>query len=100
MAMAAPFRPHRRTLLQVSLAAAGLAAVARPSLAAAGGGEAAIIAAAREGLQRAGGAVTQRDVVGVADFSLASSAPRLHLVDVANGRIDSLLVAHGRGSDP
>jgi hypothetical protein len=49
---------------------------------------------------RAGSLVTQRDVVGVADFSLASSVPRLHLVDVANGRIDSLLVAHGRGSDP
>jgi hypothetical protein len=81
------------------MAAAGLAAVARPSLAAAGG-EPAIIAAAREGLQRVGGKVTHRDVVGVADFGLASSAPRLHLVDVESGRIDSLLVAHGRGSDP
>jgi len=97
--MAEPFRPNRRTLLTASLAAGGLAAVARPTLAAPGG-EAAILAAAREGLQRAGGAITHHDVVGVADFSLASKAPRLHLVDVASGRIDSLLVAHGRGSDP
>jgi len=97
--MAEPFRPNRRTLLTASLAAGGLAAVARPTLAAPGG-EAAILAAAREGLQRAGGAITHHDVVGVADFSLASKAPRLHLVDVAGGRIDSLLVAHGRGSDP
>ena len=31
---------------------------------------------------------------------MPSSQPRLHLVDLANGRVESLLVAHGRGSDP
>ena len=98
--MADLFRPDRRSLLQVSLAAAGMATLAKPAFAAASGGDAAILAAAREGLQRAGGLVAHRDLVGVADFSQASKAPRFHLVDVANGRIDSLLVAHGRGSDP
>jgi hypothetical protein len=97
--MAEPFRPNRRSFLGVSMAAGGLAAVARPALAQTGG-EAAVIAAAREGLQRVGAQVAHRDLVGVADFSQPSSMPRLHLVDVEAGRIESLLVAHGRGSDP
>ncbi len=41
-----------------------------------------------------------RDVIGICDFDDASSAPRFHLLDVSSGRIESLLVAHGRGSDP
>ncbi len=95
--MAELFRPHRRHFLQASLAAAGLSAVAKPALAMTGD---AIVAAARDGLARAGDAVTHSDIVGVADFSKASREPRFHLVDIANGRVDSLLVAHGRGSDP
>jgi hypothetical protein len=58
-------------------------------------------------LQRALGALRQhestiafRDVIGVADFSLPSRAPRFHLVNLADGRVRSHLVAHGRGSDP
>jgi hypothetical protein len=98
--MTEPFRPHRRSLLKASLAAAGLTAVAKPAFALAQSGDAAILAAAREGLQRAGSLVTHRDLVGVADFSQPSKTPRFHLVDIAGGRIDSLLVAHGRGSDP
>ncbi|MBS0360694.1 MAG: murein L,D-transpeptidase catalytic domain family protein [Proteobacteria bacterium] len=104
--MAEPFTPHRRQLLRGAIAGAGVAAVAasavaRPASAQAlGGGDAALIAAARAGLQRAGGAITHTDLVGVADFSQPSRLPRLHLVDIANGRIESLLVAHGRGSDP
>ncbi len=41
-----------------------------------------------------------RDVIGICDFDDASAAPRFHLLDVASGRVNSLLVAHGRGSDP
>ncbi len=41
-----------------------------------------------------------RDLVGVADFSAASSAARFHIVDLAGGEVSSFLVAHGRGSDP
>nr|WP_093448945.1 murein L,D-transpeptidase catalytic domain family protein [Sphingomonas sp. YR710] len=44
--------------------------------------------------------VKVRDVIGIADFDAASNAPRFHLLDVASGRVNSLLVAHGRGSDP
>jgi hypothetical protein len=44
--------------------------------------------------------IPQRDVMAIADFSLPSSAPRFHLVEIASGRIGSHLVAHGRGSDP
>jgi len=106
----------RRRLLQVS-ATIGACALGPASLGAhtltrsvthpasapnpgAPGGTSPIIAAARAGLQRAGARVSQMDVVAVADFSQASSHPRFHLVDIAGGRITSMLVAHGRGSDP
>lgn len=46
------------------------------------------------------GRIKHRDLIGIADFDDPSSAPRFHLLDVASGRVDSLLVAHGRGSDP
>ena len=96
--MSDPFRPNRRRFLSVALATAGVSALARPVLAQ--GREAAILAAARAGLERAGGRIAHRDIVGVADFGLASREPRLHLVDVEAGKVESLLVAHGRGSDP
>jgi len=98
--MAEPFRPERRRFLQAALAGSGVAALAKPALAAGSGGDAAVIAAAQAGLQRAGALVTCADLVGVADFSQPSRVARFHLVDIANGRIESLLVAHGRGSDP
>ncbi|MCA1654508.1 MAG: murein L,D-transpeptidase catalytic domain-containing protein [Sphingomicrobium sp.] len=44
--------------------------------------------------------VRHRDVIGVADFSIASAEPRFHLVDLLNGTVESHRVAHGRGSDP
>ena len=46
------------------------------------------------------GRIPCRDVIGICDFDDSSAAPRFHLLDVASGKIDSLLVAHGRGSDP
>lgn len=59
-----------------------------------------ILEAARAALDRHGARVVARDLVGVADFGPASRVPRFHLVDMANGRVSSFLVAHGRGSDP
>jgi len=44
--------------------------------------------------------VGPRDTMGVVDFSLPSSEPRFHLVDLMSGKVESHLVAHGRGSDP
>ena len=49
---------------------------------------------------RHGSAIAMRDIVGIADFGTHSSKPRFHLLDMGNGRISTLLVAHGRGSDP
>jgi L,D-transpeptidase-like protein len=44
--------------------------------------------------------IPHRDFMGVADFSLHSSAPRFHLVSLRDATTRSHLVAHGRGSDP
>ena len=55
--------------------------------------------AARE-VARAGSALWKRDLVGIADFGLHSSYPRFHFVDLEGGRVDSVLVTHGSGSDP
>ena len=60
----------------------------------------AMLRRAMAALDRHGAVIPNRDVIGIADFSLPSRTPRFHLVDVANGRVSSHLVAHGRGSDP
>ncbi|MGH7024001.1 MAG: murein L,D-transpeptidase catalytic domain family protein [Caulobacteraceae bacterium] len=59
-----------------------------------------LVSVARAGLQRLGARVRHRDIVAVADFSRPSSEPRLHLVEMTSGVVESFLVAHGRGSDP
>jgi hypothetical protein len=41
-----------------------------------------------------------RDRIGIIDFTRPSSEPRFHLVDLHAGKVESHLVAHGRGSDP
>ena len=46
------------------------------------------------------GRIKCRDVIGICDFDDPSSNPRFHLLDVQSGKVESLLVAHGRGSDP
>jgi hypothetical protein len=60
----------------------------------------ALIARANAALDRHAALIRNRDLVGLADFGRSSSTPRFHLVDLHNGRVDSFLVAHGRGSDP
>jgi L,D-transpeptidase catalytic domain len=47
-----------------------------------------------------GALVTDRRVMAIADFALDSATPRFHLLDMASGHSEVLLVAHGRGSDP
>jgi len=51
-------------------------------------------------LARHNRAIWSRDIVAIADFGLPSSAPRLHLIDILDGTTTSLLVTHGKGSDP
>jgi hypothetical protein len=58
-----------------------------------------LMARAKAALERHPGEFT-RDLMAVVDFDAASSAQRFHLVDLVGGRVESLLVAHGRGSDP
>ena len=55
---------------------------------------------ALDALDRHRGSIIYQDVIGVVDFSLPSRAPRFHLVNLADGTVQSHLVAHGRGSDP
>jgi len=60
-----------------------------------------LVAEALAALEAHAWRVPNRDRIGVVDFTLPSSEPRFHLVDVASGRIErSWLVAHGSGSDP
>lgn len=44
--------------------------------------------------------ITQRDAIGIVDFSLPSRQPRFHILDLVSGQNETLLVAHGKGSDP
>lgn len=59
-----------------------------------------LIARANAALDAHAGMIPNRDIVGIADFGVHNSKPRFHLVDLHNGRMESFLVAHGRGSDP
>ena len=43
--------------------------------------------------------IAARDYVAVVDFSLPSSEPRFHVVDLRSGEVESFRVAHGSGSD-
>jgi len=44
--------------------------------------------------------IAPRDSMGIVDFSLPSSEPRFHVVNLYTGEVESFRVAHGRGSDP
>lgn len=94
---------NRRELIKGTLATgaalalpASVPAMARSGLAR----DAQLVEIARRAKQRAGDLVWRHDVVGVADFGLASTQARMHLVYLEAGRIDSYLVSHGDGSDP
>ncbi len=70
-------------------------ALLRPAAGASG-----LIAHANAALDCHAGKVLRRDMVAVADFGRSSAMPRFHLVDLHGGKVESFLVAHGRGSDP
>jgi hypothetical protein len=44
--------------------------------------------------------ITRPDVLGIVDYARPSRSPRFHLLDMVSGQTETLLVAHGRGSDP
>lgn len=94
---------NRRELIRGTLAtgAALTLPVTVPAMARTGlARDAQLVDIARRAQQRAGDLVWRHDVVGVADFGLASTEPRMHLVYLEAGRVDSYLVSHGDGSDP
>ncbi len=51
-------------------------------------------------LERHGGRIGARETMAIADYAVASGSARFHLVNVASARVTSMLVSHGRGSDP
>ena len=59
-----------------------------------------ILEIAQREVARVRGQVWRADLVGVADFGLPSSLPRLHFANLERGTVRSFLVAHGKGSDP
>lgn len=59
-----------------------------------------VMAIAKAQHDRLASALWQHDIVGIADFARPSSLPRLHFANLESGKVDSFLVAHGRGSDP
>jgi hypothetical protein len=44
--------------------------------------------------------IRAHDRIAIADFAIPSSQPRFHLVNLGTGACETLLVAHGIGSDP
>ena len=44
--------------------------------------------------------IRNHDLLAIADFSKPSRDPRFYVVDLRNGRSETFLVAHGKGSDP
>ena len=96
--------PYSRRLF-LGAALTGLAGtLARPafsrSLATSGAISADLRQRALSALEQHRDRIAYRDILGVADFSLPSSAPRFHLLSLLDGSVTSYLVAHGRGSDP
>ena len=59
-----------------------------------------VLARAKAALDLHGEMVRKHDRIAIVDFSLPSRVPRLDIVDLEGGRVESMLVAHGRGSDP
>lgn len=88
----------RRNFIASSLAMGATALGASPALAATTSKR--LFELARAELIRLGSDIRLTDLVGVSDFTNPSRVPRFHILDMGSGKITSLLVAHGRGSDP
>jgi hypothetical protein len=89
----APVAPAARLPGSLAPAAAASAHAASPY-------QRRVLAVAAAQKQRLGTRLWRTDLIGVADFALPSSEPRLHFANLENGTVRSFYVAHGRGSDP
>lgn len=63
-------------------------------------GNSPVLERAKQALNHHASKLVRRDILGIADFSIASRMPRFHIVNLENGHSETLLVAHGKGSDP
>lgn len=97
----------RRSFVGVTLAGlAGVAvgversAVERPGAESSAAVPPALLRRALDALEHHHESIEHRDLIGIADFSQHSRAPRFHLLNLGDGTTSSHLVAHGRGSDP
>lgn len=89
----------RRGLLGAAAAAAAVAAT--PARALSGPAiDPALRTRALAAMHRHRAGLAATDVMGIVDFGRASRDPRFHLLNLANGQTTTLLVAHGKGSDP
>lgn len=90
----------RRHFLSLSLSAgaAGLI-VPRAHAATPAGPSPQLLEKARQALLSHGDRIAHTDLMGIADFSRPSHEPRFHILNLADGRSQSFLVAHGKGSD-
>lgn len=91
---------RRGVLLGLGAALTGMGAPAFAAAESPLGNSQRLFERANRELGRLGNRISHRDVVGICDFSAASRTPRFHLLDMRSGRASSLLVAHGKGSDP
>jgi len=95
------YRCDRRRLLKAGLAGAALLAAPARAYTMQDAGRVvapSLLDRARAALDRHGGLL--RDRIAIADFAQSSAERRFHIVNLEDGSTDSLLVAHGRGSDP
>jgi hypothetical protein len=95
----------RRSFVGISLAglagvAVGSSGVDRVRTASSTAVPTALLRRALDALERHCGDIDHPDLMGIADFSQHSRAPRFHLLNLGDGSVTSHLVAHGRGSDP
>jgi hypothetical protein len=87
----------RRALIAGALSAP---LMAKPAFATAAAPNPRLLTRARDAFQQHAGRITEKSLVGIADYSLHSSQPRFFLLAPATGQVSALRVAHGRGSDP
>ena len=91
---------RRQLIVRSALGLCGAAAApvfaGRPAL----GVEPALMRRALAARERHRARLAGGEVMAIADFSRVSSLPRFHIVDLVSGATSTLLVAHGRGSDP
>lgn len=84
----------------MALAALPSAARAMPTMTSASRVNPQLMARARAALDQHAGRIMNRDRIGLVDFSQPSRDARFSIIDVASGQGMTMLVAHGRGSDP